>query len=165
MEYTNAELTEFLDMEIRNTLDCIDSLKKTDAGGGLTKTYSSDIDKFQKLKEILKSSQRIDRFEDLFVKQRELMTVIEGRMHQECTVTNDIVAMVSEIGELLNEHGEFKFWKRNHHAQRSQILEEYVDIFFFWMQAGIRLGFSTSEIYTQYLHKHDVNIERQKNNY
>ncbi len=102
---------------------------------------------------------------ELFDMQEELMRIVENKDNTENTAKDNIVALIVEASEFLNEEGSFKWWKHNHTQNRDKMLEEYVDIFFFFMQAGIKAGFSPTEIQTEYLRKWRVNANRQRDNY
>ena len=106
-----------------------------------------------------------DRFLELFEMQKELIRTIFVRTGDTGTVHGSITAMMVEAGEFLNENGQYKWWKKNHLVDTEKELEEFIDIFFFWLQAAILKGYTADQLFDAYKRKWKVNIERQKSNY
>ena len=102
---------------------------------------------------------------DIFEKQKVLMQVIEKRVGTTGTISELACAMITEIGEWLNEEQSFKFWKVNKIMNKEKILEELVDVFFFLIQILIKLGFTAHDLYEGYMKKWEENIMRQRNKY
>lgn len=80
----------------------------------------------------------------LFAMQREL----DSRIMEEHALKGDflserLLALQVEVGELANETRCFKFWSMKPPSERSQILEEYVDGIHFILSLGIVLRFET----------------------
>ena len=48
---------------------------------------------------------------------------------------------------------------------RHELLMEYVDVFHFFINFGVSVGFTGSEVVNAYIAKNKENINRQKNNY
>jgi len=106
-----------------------------------------------------------DKFEVLLEMQKELMSIIKQRTGELATLTDITVAMMTEVSEWANAHGEFKKWKLNHKYDREHVLEEFVDILFFWLQAMIMQNFTIVDIMRKYMEKYDENVRRQHNGY
>lgn len=77
--------------------------------------------------------------ESLFAMQKELDERIEDQhqLHQENTTEKRILALQVELGELANETRCFKFWSLKPPAEKSVILEEYVDGLHFILSLGL----------------------------
>lgn len=102
---------------------------------------------------------------DLFSKQKELMQIIQKRSGIKPNASQAILALMVEAGELANENGEFKTWKKNHIKNIPAQLIELIDILFFYLQFAIIEGYTAADLETAYLEKWQINIDRQKNNY
>ncbi|KMJ56989.1 dUTPase [Bacillus sp. LL01] len=75
----------------------------------------------------------------LYDMQRELDAKIESQhgLRKENLVEEKILALLVELGELANETRCFKFWSVKPPAERSVILEEYVDGVHFILSLGL----------------------------
>ena len=78
----------------------------------------------------------------LIEKQKELDARIEERIDAKPgeLLYDRYMAFKVELCEMLNADGEFKFWKQSHEADRSKVLEEYVDALHFILSIGIAAG-------------------------
>ena len=82
----------------------------------------------------------------------------------------DIMNELSEMMDLLPH----KYWKNYNKREvsdwisechRSEVLEEYIDAFHFFINISLILGFSAEEFFNCYMEKNKTNHERQDNNY
>jgi len=80
-------------------------------------------------------------------------------------LNNKILALFTEVAEFNNEIASFKYWKQYHIHNDKKILEEFVDILFFYLSIANLLDYTAEDIENAYLDKWKKNIERQKNNY
>lgn len=76
-------------------------------------------------------------------------------------VQKEVLAIVSELGELLDEVN-FKWWKSPKPLNREAIREELVDILHFFVSICLKAGFTADEIYRAYLIKNQENFRRQQ---
>lgn len=88
----------------------------------------------------------------LYAMQDRLNKRIRAEHHLESDnlLTEQIVALEVELGELANETRCFKYWSQKPPAPREVILEEYVDGLHFILSLGIELGFHEREIQFAY---------------
>jgi dimeric dUTPase (all-alpha-NTP-PPase superfamily) len=107
----------------------------------------------------------VDLLELVFDMQRDLMNKIEENNGSTGTIHGLATALMVETAEFLNEDGSFKFWKKNHTKDPDKIFEEFIDIFFFWVQIAIKSGYTVDQIYQKYQDKWEVNMQRQEDNY
>ncbi|MFC4321029.1 dUTP diphosphatase [Litchfieldia salsa] len=82
----------------------------------------------------------------LFDLQAELDFEIENKhdLISEDLVDKKVLALLVEVGELVNEIRFFKYWSIKPPSSRETILEEYVDGFHFILSLGLDLGFDSS---------------------
>ena len=106
-----------------------------------------------------------DSFLKLFRMQHDLMKIVESHSGSTGDAKGSAIALMVETSELLNEEGSFKWWKKNHTQDKEKILEEYVDILFFWLQLGIKLGFGPLSVFEAYKKKWEKNVKRQEDGY
>jgi len=74
-------------------------------------------------------------------------------------------ALQVEAAELANAIRAFKFWSEKKEYDRDKVLEEYIDVFHFFLSLGNNLGFTAKEIEDTYLKKNTINFNRQDNGY
>lgn len=86
-------------------------------------------------------------FTDLFKQQEELdrRIVEEKGLEGEDLLSQKILALQVELGELANETRCFKFWSVKPPSGRSVILEEYTDCLQFVLSVGLELGIPSDE--------------------
>lgn len=80
-------------------------------------------------------------------------------------LSDRLTALNVEVAELIQEVGHFKYWKKNKEESREKILDEFIDVFHFWLSIGNTLGFSPEEIEEAYMKKNKENYKRQDNGY
>lgn len=102
---------------------------------------------------------------ELMTKQAILMDRIKRRSETTGSISDNMLALVVELAELANEEQSFKFWKQNKKVVRSKLIEEYVDVLFFWLQLGILLDIPADAITKEYDRKFQVNMRRQDEGY
>jgi dimeric dUTPase (all-alpha-NTP-PPase superfamily) len=85
---------------------------------------------------------------ELFETQRKLDKRIVETHHLEekSFVSEKILALLVELGELANETRCFKFWSLKGPSDRPVILEEYVDGLHFILSIGIDFNYETVEL-------------------
>lgn len=76
-------------------------------------------------------------------------------------VQKEILAIVSELGELLDEVN-FKWWKNPRPVDPDRLREEMVDILHFFVSICLKAGFTADDIYRAYLAKNEENFRRQQ---
>lgn len=83
----------------------------------------------------------------LYDMQRELDAKIESQhgLRKEDLVDKKLLALLVELGELANETRCFKFWSVKPPAERTVILEEYVDGVHFILSLGLTFGYDGPE--------------------
>ncbi|CAG9619579.1 dUTP diphosphatase [Sutcliffiella rhizosphaerae] len=82
-------------------------------------------------------------FTILLEMQKELDEKIESQhgLRKEDLINEKILALLVELGELANETRCFKFWSVKPSAERTVILEEYVDGVHFILSLGLTFGY------------------------
>lgn len=107
---------------------------------------------------------------ELYTKQKQLDDYVisnkglEG-MNPEDRLTNTILAMMVETGELANEVRTFKHWSDKPMSHPSIVIEEYVDVLHFFLSIGNQLEFTPEQIEDAYKKKWQKNHVRQDNWY
>lgn len=114
---------------------------------------------------ILDSVVKADYLTQILDGQAKLMEVVENRNGTTGSLSENIMAAMVELGELANEDGSFKWWKKEHKKNIDKVLEEYVDVLHFMFQFAIKCGFTANDIFNAYMNKLEKNIERQNDNY
>ena len=86
--------------------------------------------------------------------------------HNDIGFLNDrITALFVEVGELANATRCFKYWSVKPSESRERLLDEYSDVFHFFLSIGNTLDFTVEEIEKAYLKKNLINHIRQRNGY
>ena len=113
-----------------------------------------------------------DKLEDMWVKQVcfDEMTFSRNNTNRESTRKDRYLALMVELGEVLKEDECYKYWKNGRHTIESpeykeKAKEEFADLMHFVMSVGIDLYDSVDELYEYFIKKHNININRQHNNY
>lgn len=81
--------------------------------------------------------------------------------------------MTDEIHEMVHELPFMKPWSKKHYKCTQEELlemkekgrEEFIDVFTFFLNVALALGFSEKSLIDGYYEKNKINIERQKNGY
>lgn len=81
--------------------------------------------------------------------------------------------MTDEIHEMVHELPFMKPWSKKHYdctlEELEQMLQngkkEFIDVFTFFLNVAIALGFTEEELISEYYEKNKINIERQKTGY
>jgi Uncharacterized protein conserved in bacteria len=108
----------------------------------------------------------VDKLEHIFELQAQFdEALIEKRnlkhIKPEEWIQKEVLAMVSELGELLNEVN-FKWWKNPKEIDYNAIKEELVDILHFLISMCLKVGITADDLYQTYLTKNRENFARQK---
>ena len=86
--------------------------------------------------------------------------------HNSIAFLNDrILALFTEVGEFANATRCFKYWSSKPMESKERLLDEYVDILFFWLSIGNTMKFTPEEVEKAYQIKYKENIRRQEEGY
>jgi dimeric dUTPase (all-alpha-NTP-PPase superfamily) len=107
----------------------------------------------------------MDKLEMIFQLQKQLNEDISarrglGRMEGAEWVQKNVLAMISELGELLNEVN-FKWWKNATPIDRDAVCEEMVDVLHFFVSMCCCVGMDAQELFERYIAKNKENFDRQ----
>lgn len=80
-------------------------------------------------------------------------------------LTERILALSVEVGELANATRCFKYWSLKDSEPVERVLDEYADCLHFMLSIAHSLNFTAEEIEEAYKQKNKVNYERIKNGY
>lgn len=84
-------------------------------------------------------------------------------VHNDDTFLNNrLLALFAEVGEFTNATRCFKYWSNKPAESKERLLDEYVDILFFWLSIGNTMKFTPSEVEAAYLKKYAENMKRQE---
>ena len=75
-------------------------------------------------------------------------------------IQKNVLAMVSELGELLDETN-FKWWKNPKEIDEGALKEELIDILHFYVSMCLRAGMTAEELFEIYKAKNQENFDRQ----
>lgn len=110
------------------------------------------------------SAGAMDRLSVIFELQRSLDNDIASRRGLDFTpeqwIQKDVLAMVSELAELLDEVN-FKWWKNPKPIDSESLQGELVDILHFFVSMCIRAGMDADKLYRGYIEKNKENFDRQ----
>ncbi len=107
----------------------------------------------------------MDKLDTIFAMQRSLneeivrLRALEGVSDEEW-IRKNVLAMVSELGELLDEVN-FKWWKNEKPVDPSAVREELVDILHFFVSMCLRAGMDADALFSGYVAKNRENFDRQ----
>lgn len=112
------------------------------------------------------------KLKELYEKQRKLDQLIADNL-TDGTVDGDdkmflsdrIMALSVEVGELANATRCFKYWSQKEAESKERQLDEYADVLHFFLSVGNTLGFTVSEVEEAYKKKYQENIRRQTEGY
>ncbi len=106
----------------------------------------------------------MDKLDTIFSMQRALDSDIETRRRLDYSpeewIQKDVLAMVSELAEVLDEVN-FKWWKNKKPVDASAVRGELVDVLHFFVSMCIRSGMDADELFTRYCEKNGENFDRQ----
>lgn len=111
------------------------------------------------------SEAAVDKLEVVFAMQKSLndeivrLRALEGITDEEW-IRKNVLAMVSELGELLDEVN-FKWWKNEKPADAEAVRGELVDIFHFFVSMCLRAGMDADALFEGYIAKNRENFDRQ----
>lgn len=105
-----------------------------------------------------------DKLEVIFELQKKLDTDIQTRRNldfpMEQWIQKDVLAMISELAELLDEVN-FKWWKNEKPVDEAALHGELVDILHFFVSMCIRAGMDADKLFEGYIAKNRENFDRQ----
>lgn len=96
-----------------------------------------------------------DKFDSELIKKRSLENI-----QWEEWIQKEALAIISELGELLNEIN-FKWWKNPKDVNIDNVREELVDIFHFFISMCLKTGMKADDLYQGYIDKNKENFDRQ----
>ena len=106
----------------------------------------------------------MDKLETIFALQKALDTDIQERRSldfpMEQWIQKDVLAMISELAELLDEVN-FKWWKNAKPIDKASLHGELVDIMHFFISMCIRAGLNADDLFNGYIAKNRENFDRQ----
>ena len=105
-----------------------------------------------KLDIIFDCQQKLDRF---LIEKRNL-----GHISNTEWIQKETLAMISELGELLDEV-RFKWWKNAEPVDAAKVKEELADILHFFVGMCLNAGLTSGELFKIYLGKNEENFKRQ----
>lgn len=101
----------------------------------------------------------IKELHSYFEKQKELdQTIVDQHQLKRDLMPEKLLALHVELGEMLNDWGQFKFWKVSPEV-KATLLEEYVDAFHFLLSIGNEIEFDG--IYFIRLSEYEVSVVDQ----
>ncbi len=107
----------------------------------------------------------MDKLETIFAMQKSLnddivrLRSLEGIADEEW-IRKNVLAMVSELGELLDEVN-FKWWKNEKPVDGKAVREELVDILHFFISMCLKAGMDADALFDGYVAKNQENFDRQ----
>ncbi|MCR5807938.1 MAG: dUTPase [Clostridiales bacterium] len=105
-----------------------------------------------------------DKLDIIFGLQKALDTEIQERRSldfpMEQWIQKDVLAMISELAELLDEVN-FKWWKNAKPIDEASLHGELVDILHFFISMCIRAGMDADALFEGYIAKNRENFDRQ----
>ena len=111
----------------------------------------------------------MDKLEHIFEMQQKLNDFIidnhnlRDQYTSEVWIQKNILALISELGETLNEVN-FKWWKNPKTINKQALKEELVDVLHFFISMCLHSGMTADELYQIYLDKNKENLNRQIGN-
>lgn len=111
------------------------------------------------------SEAAVDKLETIFAMQKSLnddivrLRALEGIPDEEW-IRKNVLAMVSELGELLDEVN-FKWWKNEKPVNEAAVREELVDILHFFISMCLKAGMDANDLFEGYIAKNKENFDRQ----
>lgn len=107
----------------------------------------------------------MDKLETIFAMQKSLnddivrLRSLEGISDEEW-IGKNVLAMVSELGELLDEVN-FKWWKNEKPVDEAALRGELVDILHFFISMCLKAGMDADTLFEGYVAKNRENFDRQ----
>lgn len=91
----------------------------------------------------------------LLDKQRKLDDYIikKHNLDEQTLFNKRVLACLVELGEQCNENQSFKYWKQNKEIERTQVVEELVDVLHFLLSIGNLLGITQDESVNEYIQR------------
>ncbi|CAL7878299.1 dUTPase [Fusobacterium necrophorum] len=109
-----------------------------------------------------------DRLKEIWDRQKKFDDIVfkNAGVTREGTTLHRKIALVAEVGEMFNEHPDFKCWKKHKNTEVTDALkEEFVDVLHFLISLGIDIFRDEQEMFEWYCKKNDKNLLRQKTGY
>lgn len=100
-----------------------------------------------------------DEFDKFILEQKSL------ELTEKELLIDKLLALQVEVSELANATRAFKYWSNKVPEVKEVILEEYVDILYFFLSVGNQLGFKNKEVEDAFFRKRQINISRIKEGY
>lgn len=107
----------------------------------------------------------MDKLDTIFHLQKQLdEDIVRRRSLSHITpaewIQKDVLAIVSELGELLDEVN-FKWWKNPKELNMPAMHEEMVDVLHFFISMCMRAGMDADQLFNMYINKNKENFDRQ----
>ena len=175
-DLTSDQLTYENITKCMNKFSTQNSEEKHEITHGEEYTVKSSVidnnnDILTKIKDLLGHSMSY-KLEDMWNKQEEFdkITFDINKTSRESTRRDRYLALMVELGEVLKEDECYKYWKNSRHTietaeYKEKAKEEFADLMHFVMSIGIDLFDNVDELYEYFVKKHNINVERQLNNY
>lgn len=106
----------------------------------------------------------VDRLEKLFKMQKEFDSMIKDNVRGEDAIIRLCTALIHETIEL-QQHTNWKWWKKPTEPNPEEMKEELVDIWHFLLSLTIKMDVTPDDLMEAYYKKHAKNIVRQKTGY
>ncbi len=107
----------------------------------------------------------MDKLDTIFTMQKALnddivrLRALEGISDTQW-IQKNVLAMVSELGELLDEVN-FKWWKNEKPVDDAAVRGELVDILHFFISMCLKAGMDADSLFEGYIEKNRENYDRQ----
>lgn len=111
------------------------------------------------VKQLLNMQDKLDK-EILFNLANKEICVTEKEL-----LNSKQIALFTEVAEFCNELQSFKYWKQNKCINEKALIEEFVDILFFWLSLANQLEFTAADLENAYMEKYRENLKRQRQGY
>lgn len=111
-----------------------------------------------------------DKLNDIFERQRKFMIMLGNDLSISANEVdqrfiNDLtLAAIKEMTEFLDEFP-WKTWKKNQSLNVDKAKDELIDVLHFIFELAILLDMTPDELYSRYVKKNEINIERQNKGY
>lgn len=107
----------------------------------------------------------MDKLETIFCWQKKFDEEVLkrpdiGQHTREEWVQKKVLAMIDELGEVLNEVN-YKWWKNPKPFDEHAAKEEMVDVLHFFVSMCLDMGMDAEELYERYMEKNKENFARQ----
>ncbi len=108
----------------------------------------------------------MDKLDEIFYRQAGFdnrLSVERGLDYGDTSewIQRGVLAMMSELAELLDATRSWKWWKNPEPIDRENLKEELVDILHFYVSTCLKAGFTSEDLFDAYIEKNRENHDRQ----